>query len=750
MSKEKILVIVESPAKSKTIEKYLGSDYIVSSSMGHLRDLPKSKLGVDVEAGFEPEYIPVKGKSALIADLKKKANAASKVYLATDPDREGEAIAWHLKELLNISDDKAFRVSFNEITKKVVSESIKNPRDLDIDLVNAQQARRILDRLVGYELSPLLWRKIRRGLSAGRVQSVASRIVVDKEEEIRDFKAEEYWTIDAELKKDESEEILLAKFFGDEKGKIELKNEEESRKVKEAVENNPFIISRIESSKRNRSSGPPFTTSSLQQEASRRLGMTPKKTMAIAQQLYEGIKIAGNDSVGLITYMRTDSLRISEQALNEAASYIKSNFDEDYYYGKPRRFKSKKDSQDAHEAIRPTDVFLSPISIKSSLSADQFRLYKLIWSRFLASQMSNAVYDTLKIKIDSAGYVFNLNASVMSFKGFTAAYEFGPEEEDEDVKKSLPKLNEGEELKLNKLDVQQRFTQPPVRYTEATLIRELEENGIGRPSTYAPTISTILSHEYVVKDGKYLKPTVLGETVTNMMKEHFPEIVSTQFTAGMEEGLDDIEEGKKPWKEFLADFYSEFSEDLKKAADIKRIKIPEEVTEEVCPKCGKNLVIKFGRFGRFLACPGFPDCDFTMPMVEAMPGACPKCGNRILKRKSKKGYTFYSCENGSKRKEGTENSEEFVPECDFITWDVPTADTCPECGWTMFKKSGKGAKKSFCANEECSLFVPEEKRGGYYKKTSKTSKAKTAASGETKTTKKTVKTAKSKKKANEA
>lgn len=742
MSKGKILVIVESPAKSKTIEKYLGSDYIVSSSMGHLRDLPKSKLGVDVEAGFEPEYVAVKGKSALIADLKKKASAASKVYLATDPDREGEAIAWHLKELLNISDDKAFRVSFNEITKKVVTESINNPRDIDIDLVNAQQARRILDRLVGYELSPLLWRKIRRGLSAGRVQSVACRIVVDKEEEIRKFESEEYWTIDAELKKDESEETLTAKFYGDEKGKIELKNEEESRKVKEAVENSPFIISRIASSKKSRSAGPPFTTSSLQQEASRRLGMTPKRTMVIAQQLYEGINIAGKGSVGLITYMRTDSLRISEQALSEAASYIKSNFDESYYFGKPRRFKAKKNSQDAHEAIRPTDVFLSPLSIKSSLSSDQFRLYKLIWSRFLASQMSNAVYDSLKIKINSAGYLFNLNVSVMSFKGFTAAYDFGPEEEDEDIKKSLPQLEEGEELKLKKLDVQQRFTQPPLRYTEATLIRELEENGIGRPSTYAPTISTILSHEYVIKEGKYLKPTVLGETVTNMMKEHFPEIVSTRFTAGMEEGLDDIEEGKKPWREFLSDFYSDFSEDVKKAANIDRIKIPAEVTEEVCPKCGKNLVIKFGRFGRFLACPGFPDCDFTMPLVEAMPGACPKCGGRILKRKSKKGYTFYACENGSKRKPGTEDSEEFIPECDFMTWDVPTADTCPECGWTMFKKSGRGAKKSFCANPDCSLFVPEDKRGGYYKKTSKASKTKTAADSDKKPAKKTTKSKK--------
>lgn len=742
MSKEKILVIVESPAKSKTIEKYLGPDYVVSSSMGHLRDLPKSKLGVDVEAGFEPEYIAVKGKTAIIADLKKKASGASKVYLATDPDREGEAIAWHLKELLSISDEKAFRVSFNEITKKVVSESIKNPRDIDIDLVNAQQARRILDRLVGYELSPLLWKKIRRGLSAGRVQSVASRIVVDKEEEIRAFKAEEYWTIDAELYKDENTETLLAKFYGDENGKIELKNEEESRKVKEAVENSPFIIKQIESSKKNRSAAPPFITSSLQQEASRRLGMTPRRTMVIAQQLYEGVNIVGKGSIGLITYMRTDSLRISEQALSDVAAYIKSNFEEDYYYGKPRRFKAKKDAQDAHEAIRPTDVFLSPVSIKSSLSSDQFRLYRLIWSRFLASQMSNAVYDTLKIRINSGGYIFNLNASVMSFKGFTAAYEFGPEEEEEDIKKSLPQLGEGEELKLKKLDVQQRFTQPPARYTEATLIREMEENGIGRPSTYAPTISTILSHEYVVKEGKYLKPTVLGETVTNMMKEHFPEIVSTAFTAGMEEGLDDIEEGKKSWKDFLSEFYQEFSEDLKNAENIPRIKIPEEVTEEVCPKCGKNLVIKFGRFGRFLACPGFPDCDFTMPLIETMPGSCPKCGGRILKRKSKKGYTFYSCENGSKRKEGSENSDEFVPECDFITWDVPTEDNCPECGWTMFKKSGRGAKKSFCMNPECSLFVPEEKRGGYYKKTSKSAKTKAAASGDKKTVKKTAKNTK--------
>jgi len=700
------LVIVESPAKARTIEKYLGKDYKVVASMGHLRDLPKSKMGVDLDNGFEPQYIPVKGREEIISDLKKRAKSAGTVYLATDPDREGEAISWHLKELLGLSDEKARRVTFNEITKKVVRESIENPRSIDQDLVDAQQARRILDRIVGYKLSPLLWRKIKRGLSAGRVQSVATRMVVDRENEIRGFVPEEYWHLDAYLDRMERPGSFTARFHGIGDKKMELHSEAEVNEVIAAVEHSSFVINTVKRGEKQRSPSPPFITSTLQQEASRRLGMTPRRTMSIAQQLYEGVDIEGEGTIGLITYMRTDSLRLSEDALSAAGEFIVSRYGKDYYSG-ARRYKAKSGAQDAHEAIRPSSVALTPERVKKSLTAEQYRLYRLIWGRFTASQMANAVYDNVVIDVKSDKYIFRANNSELKFPGYTAVYEEGKDEANDEVKKPLPDLREGEEVKLNKLDKQQQFTNPPSRYTEATLIRAMEEKGIGRPSTYAPTISTITAREYVVKEGRYLRPTSLGEVVNGLMEERFPDIVDLKFTAKMEEDLDKVEEGERFWKDVLSQFYEGFDETLdsaEKALDGIHLKVPDELSDEFCDKCGKQMVYKSGRFGRFLACPGFPECDFTKPIVVEMPGKCPKCGSRILKRTSKKGYTYYACEKGA--------------ECGFMTWDVPVKDNCPECGKTMFKLSGKGQRKPFCINEECSAFLPEDKRG--YKRRPKT------------------------------
>lgn len=703
---QKNLVIVESPAKARTIEKYLGKEYKVVASMGHLRDLPKSKLGVDIEGGFIPEYIPVKERKELIAELQKRAKAAGTVFLATDPDREGEAISWHLKELLALPDEKARRVTFNEITKKVVTESIQNPRDIDLDLVNAQQARRILDRIVGYKLSPLLWRKVRRGLSAGRVQSVAARMVVDREKEIRAFQPEEYWNLDARLERLEKSGSFTARYYGDGEKKRELRSKDEVDAVVADVENAPFRIVSVKRGEKQRSPSPPFITSTLQQEASRRLGMTPRRTMAVAQQLYEGVDING-ETMGLITYMRTDSLRISEDALSAARELIVSRYGREYYHGKPRVFKSRSGAQDAHEAIRPSIVTLTPEQVKKDLTAEQYRLYRLIWGRFTASQMANAVYDSVVIDAVSAGHVFRANYSSLRFPGYTAVYEEKADEEgEEDRKQPLPDLREGEEVRLNKLESEQQFTQPPARYTEATLIRAMEEKGIGRPSTYAPTISTIISRGYVVKEGKFLRPTSLGEVITKLMEECFPDIVDLKFTARMEDNLDEIEAGRTPWRSVLDDFYGGFSREFaeaERALEGRRVKVPDEVSSEKCEKCGRNLVVKNGRFGRFLACPGYPECDFTKPIVVEMPGRCPLCGGRILKRTSKKGYTFYACGNG--------------PDCGFMTWDVPVKDVCPACGKTMFKLSGKGQRKPFCANPACENFLPEEKRG-YRKKTS--------------------------------
>ena len=729
------LVIVESPAKAKTIGKYLGPGYEVKASMGHVRDLPKSKLGVDVEHGFEPDYQPIKGKEEVISDLKKAAKGSEKVFLATDPDREGEAISWHLKELLSIPDDKTYRVTFNEITKKVVSESIAAPRAIDRDLVDAQQARRILDRIVGYELSPLLWKKIRRGLSAGRVQSVATRLVCEREEEIRAFQPQEYWSLDVDLSRiAPNQGAFTAAFHGREK-KQELHSEAEVQAVVDAVKGAPFAVSNVKRQDKTRSPAPPFITSTLQQEASRKLNMTPRRTMAVAQQLYEGVDIQGEGTVGLITYMRTGSLRLSEEALAAAKEMIVSRYGKAYYPEKTRHFKAKSGAQDAHEAIRPSDVRLTPEDIKKDLTSEQYRLYKLIWSRFLACQMANAVYDSVSIEVESAGYRFRANHSSLKFSGFTAVYVEGKDEEDEVKQSPLPDLKEGEELKLTGTKPEQHFTQPPSRYSEATLIKALEEKGIGRPSTYAPTISTILDREYVVKEGKYLRTTPLGEVVTGLMKDKFPDIVDTTFTARMEERLDQVEEGRENWKDLLGSFYGDFEKELRQAEqDQERIKIPDEVSEEICPVCGRQLVVKSGRFGRFLACPGYPECTFTQPIVVEMPGKCPKCGGRILKKTSKRGYTYYGCE-FNVVKEGSKATQ-----CDFMTWDVPVKDNCPECGWTMFKKSGRGFKKPFCINPGCGNFTPEDKRGGYKKKAAEPKEGEGAPAEETaekKTTKKT-------------
>ena len=704
------LVIVESPAKAKTISKYLGPGYQVKASMGHVRDLPKSKLGVDVTT-FEPDYQDIKAKEETIKELRKAAKASERVYLATDPDREGEAISWHLQSVLGVPKEKTCRVTFNEITRKVVTESIAAPREIDQNLVDAQQARRVLDRIVGYQLSPLLWKKIRRGLSAGRVQSVATRLVVEREEEIRAFQPKEYWSITADLSRIAPNlGGFKAEFYGREK-KMELNSSEEVREISDAVKESPFTVKTVKRQDKSRAPAPPFITSTLQQEASRKLNMTPRRTMSIAQQLYEGVDIAGEGTVGLITYMRTDSLRLSEEALSAAKTFIESRYGKQYYPEKTRRFKAKGNAQDAHEAIRPSNVNLTPEQLKKDLTGEQYRLYKLIWSRFLACQMAAAVYDSVSIEVESAGYQFRANHASIKFNGFTAVYEESRDDDEEAPKSPLPDLREGEELKLNDLQGDQHFTQPPARFTEATLIRALEEKGIGRPSTYAPTISTITDREYVVKEGKHLRPTPLGEVVTGLMKDKFPDIVDPAFTAQMEERLDKVESGDVQWKQVMSEFYGGFEAELKRAeADLdgERIKVPDEESDEICDLCGRRLVVKSGRFGRFLACPGWPECTFTKPLVVEMPGKCPLCGGRILKKTSKKGYTYYGCEHNTGKDER---------HCDFMSWDVPVKENCLVCGQTMFKKSGRGFKRPFCINPECSNFTPEEKRGGYKKKT---------------------------------
>ena len=701
------LVIVESPSKAKTIGKYLGAGYTVKASMGHLRDLPKSTMGVDLEHDFTPKYVPVAGKEDLIKDLKKAASDADTVYLATDPDREGEAISWHLKELLGLSDSKARRVTFNEITERVVKESISAPRDIDYSLVDAQQARRILDRIVGYELSPLLWKKVRRGLSAGRVQSVATRLVVDRENEIRAFIPKEYWSLDVKLDRIGKAGSFVAHYHGKDK-KQELQNEEQTNAVIRDITGKEFEVTNVKKAEKKKSAAPPFTTSTLQQEASRKLNMTPKRTMAIAQQLYEGVDVAGEGTLGLITYMRTDSLRISDEAMAAAATYIKNRYGKEYYYGKPHAFKTKASAQDAHEAIRPTHVELDPERVQGSLTKEQHKLYCLIWSRFVASQMANALYDTVAIDTECAGHTFHSSNQSLKFSGFIAVYEEGKDDEEEANGSALPDLQVGDRANIADIKKEQHFTQPPARYTEATLVKAMEEKGVGRPSTYASIISTIQDREYVIKTDKRLAPTPLGEVVNSLMMERFVDIIDVEFTANMETRLDDVEAGKRNWNEVLSDFYADFHKELtdaESALEGTRLKVPDEESDEICDVCGKKMVVKVGRFGKFLACPGWPECKNTKPIVEKMPGRCPNCGSTILKRKSKRGYAYYGCEKGAA--------------CGFMSWDVPTELDCPECGNTMFKKSGRGRMKPFCINEKCANFLPEDKRG-YYKKTDDT------------------------------
>ena len=709
------LVIVESPAKAKTIGKYLGPGFEVKASMGHIRDLPKSKLGVDVST-FEPDYENIKDKADVIKELRRSAKASDKIYLATDPDREGEAISWHLQSVLGVPKEKTCRVTFNEITQKVVKESIANPRDIDQDLVDAQQARRVLDRIVGYQLSPLLWKKIRRGLSAGRVQSVATRLAVEREEEIRAFTPQEYWSITASLSRIAPNlGGFQAEFYGREK-RMELTCEEQVREIVKSVKESSFTVLSVKRQDKHRSPAPPFTTSTLQQEASRKLNMTPRRTMAIAQQLYEGVEISGEGAVGLITYMRTDSLRLSDEALSSVRSFIQGRYGGAYCPQAPRVYKTKAGAQDAHEAIRPSNVELTPEQVKKDLTGDQYRLYWLIWNRFVACQMSNAVYDAVSVDIQADVHTFRASSSSLKFSGYTAVYEEGKDEEKEEKEGKLPPLTEGQSLQSLDFQPGQHFTQPPPRYTDASLIRAMEENGIGRPSTYAPTVSTILDREYVIKDGKYLHTTPLGEVVNGLMEDKFSDIVDTGFTAHMERELDNVESGSKQWKELLKDFYAPFRAELDQAEkDLEgiRLKVPDEESDEVCDECGRKMVIKSGRFGRFLACPGYPECTFTKPLVVAMPGRCPRCGGRLMKRtgnskKTGKQYTYYCCEKMTSK---DENSR-----CEFMTWDVPVADDCPACGETMFKKAGKGFKKPFCINEKCENFTPEEKRGGWKKK----------------------------------
>ena len=682
------LVIVESPAKAKTIQKYLGKGYEVIASMGHVRDLPKSKLGVDVEDDFKPQYIDMKGKGEVIKDLKKRAKKSEKIFLATDPDREGEAISWHIAQMLKLDLEDDIRVAFNEITKSGVTNGMSNPHKIDIDLVNAQQARRILDRLVGYKLSPFLWKKVKRGLSAGRVQTVAVSLVVDRENEIRAFVPKEYWSIDAKFTAPGSRKVFDASLLTIDGEKFELVNQQQADELLKRLEGAEYEVTAVKKRVTRKQPAPPFITSTMQQEASKKLGFTSKRTMKAAQELYEGVDIEGIGAVGLITYMRTDSLRISDEAKAAAAEYIENVYGKDYLPDKPRVFKSKNNAQDAHEAIRPSLPELTPARVKSSLTSDQYKLYDLVWSRFIASQMANALLDTVSADISANGCVFRASGYSVKFNGFTVLYEEATEGK-EAAKKELPPLAVGDKPKLKSIGGNQHFTQPPPRYTEASLIKALEENGIGRPSTYAPTISTITARQYVEHEGKQLKPTSLGEVITELMKEHFKGIVDAKFTADMESSLDEVEKGAKDWVATLHEFYKDFASDLEKAETAmegKRVKVPDEETDVICENCGKNMVIKYGRYGKFLACPGFPDCKNAKQLVTESDGCCPRCGKKMLLKKSKRGRSFYGCEG--------------YPECEFMTWNVPTAEKCPECGKSLFNKGGKSGKL-ICENEGC-------------------------------------------------
>lgn len=682
------LVIVESPAKAKTIKKYLGGNYEVIASMGHVRDLPKARLSVDIKKKFAPKYEIIKGKEKLVEELKELAEKSDKIYLATDPDREGEAISWHLAYILGLPLDDNNRVEFNEITKNGVTNGMAHPRSINIDLVNAQQARRILDRLVGYKLSPFISQKIRRGLSAGRVQSVAVRIIVDREEEIRKFKPEEYWTIDAKFIPKGSRKSFSASLYSDANGKIKIENQEQAEKIEQDLADAEYMITKVKHGTRRKTPAPPFITSTLQQEASRKLGFQSRRTMKVAQELYEGVDIEGMGATGLITYMRTDSLRISDIAKEEAAQYILNRFGEKFLPAKPRVFKTKSNAQDGHEAIRPSMPSLSPEDVKASLTSDQFKLYNLIWNRFMASQMSDCIQKTTQAEISAKEYIFKASGYYVDFEGFTTLYVESKDTEEE-KSTQLPPLEKDMPVKCKELKKNQHFTQPPARYTEASLIKALEEYGIGRPSTYAATITTITSREYVKREAKTLYPTELGEVMTNLLKERFPKIVNYKFTAQMEDKLDEVEHGQEQWVELLDEFYSDFDKTLKKAKEEMegvKLQLKEDQTDIICDKCGRQMVVKVGRYGKFIACPGYPECKNVLKFVEKTGVKCPKCNGDVIVKHTKKKRVFYGCSN--------------YPECDFVSWNEPVNERCPQCGGILFKKKGK-KPKLYCATEGC-------------------------------------------------
>ena len=679
----KYLVIVESPAKVKTIKKFLGKNYEVVASKGHVRDLPKSQMGIDVEHDYEPKYITIRGKGDILAKLRKEVKKADKVYLATDPDREGEAISWHLSQALKLDGKNVRRISFNEITQNAVKASLKQPRDIDMNLVNAQQTRRILDRIVGYKISPLLWAKVKRGLSAGRVQSVALRIICDREDEINAFIPEEYWTLDAKLKADGEKKPLAAKFHGDENGKLAITCREEADRIMDEIRGERFEVLEVKKGERVKKAPLPFTTSTLQQEASKTLNFPISKTMRIAQQLYEGVDVKGQGTVGLITYLRTDSVRISDEADADARAYIAQNYGEEFVATQTVTQKGGAKIQDAHEAIRPSDIARTPAVVKESLSRDQFRLYQLIWKRFAASRMASAVYETTNVKIGAGKYRFGVAASKVSFEGFMSVYT--SEDDEKDTNNVLLKgIDEDTKLTLDTFDEKQHFTQPPAHYTEASLVKTLEELGIGRPSTYSPTITTLLGRRYIVKEAKNLYVTELGEVVNQIMKESFPSIVDEHFTANMESLLDSIGEGAVNWKTVVRNFYPDLEAAVEVAEkELQKVKIEDEVTDVVCDQCGRNMVVKYGPHGKFLACPGFPECRNTKPYLEKIGVPCPKCGKDVVLRKTKKGRKYFGCENN--------------PECDFMSWSRPVAEKCPKCGGYMVVKGNKIA----CADAGC-------------------------------------------------
>lgn len=682
------LVIVESPAKAKTIKKYLGGNYEVIASMGHVRDLPKARLSVDIKKKFAPKYEIIKGKEKLVEELKDLAEKSDKIYLATDPDREGEAISWHLAYILGLPLDDNNRVEFNEITKNGVTNGMAHPRSINIDLVNAQQARRILDRLVGYKLSPFISQKIRRRLSAGRVQSVAVRIIVDREEEIRKFKPEEYWTIDAKFIPKGSRKSFSASLYSDANGKIKIENQEQAEKIEQDLADAEYMITKVKHGTRRKTPAPPFITSTLQQEASRKLGFQSRRTMKVAQELYEGVDIEGMGATGLITYMRTDSLRISDIAKEEAAQYILNRFGEKFLPAKPRVFKTKSNAQDGHEAIRPSMPSLAPEDVKASLTSDQFKLYNLIWNRFMASQMSDCIQKTTQAEISAKEYIFKASGYYVDFEGFTTLYVESKDTEEE-KSTQLPPLEKDMPVKCKELKKNQHFTQPPARYTEASLIKALEEYGIGRPSTYAATITTITSREYVKREAKTLYPTELGEVMTNLLKERFPKIVNYKFTAQMEENLDEVEHGQEEWVELLDEFYSDFDKTLKKAKEEMegvKLQLKEDQTDIICDKCGRQMVVKVGRYGKFIACPGYPECKNVLKFVEKTGVKCPKCNGDVIVKHTKKKRVFYGCSN--------------YPDCDFVSWNEPVNERCPQCGGILFKKKGK-KPKLYCATEGC-------------------------------------------------